>query len=780
MAKVKDKDTIQDISLCQGIRLSKSIYETKENRLLTLLVKGFVVYLLAMGSIGFYLSAFSIEYNAFICHVVIFLMAMASAMLYYRLLTENLGYMVVLVLFVLLVYKFRTYINSGFYAIVNITTDGAAQYFNIDIQRVYSEQIENRYVTVTFAVLFIGIVLDIFLNVYVSRRMQYVTVIFAIMGLNMVPLYLVFEPDGFYTAMVLGGIALAYVFRSGKHYSPQVSVKRDDIKFKEKKRRKNKPGEMAYVYDAKAMVNAGIIALAFVVAMVPVISAFKPQETFNVGYQDNKYKKLSMAAVSTILMDGLSGFFKMSRDVGGLESGKLGEVSTIRLDYQTDLVVQLTPYTDDRIYLKGFTGVKYNPYANSWTSIEYIRDANSDFLTPEAQSLKDFYDEGYEYSAEAVIRVRNVESDVIYRPYYFYSLTPDKQYTNMVVYPRLEGNNSYVEGSYYDGQAYTDADLYVPEANIEAIETIVAELGDPITQEQIIQALIDYYQENFPYTIQPGKTPYREDFVNDFLLEKKKGYCSHYASAAVLIFRYMGIPARYVEGYAIDYEQIYNAELVDGAEYEDYYDGYSEIGETALVSINVTDADAHAWVEVFDMQQGWHVVEVTPYATTVEEEAEDFWDMFADMMDDSGETGDSGVNDALGNGDTLNKLIKNAVYVLGILLALGLVILMGAKAWAWIHFLIIFARADLNDKLIYKYQRMLRKLKKRNKEFREKVNYREQIDYLVKLRQEKTTAEDIEKSREKVIAILEQAGFSQEMISNEDYEFVVDWCRAVI
>lgn len=776
----KDKDIIQDISLCAGIRLSKSIYETKENRLLTLLVKGFVVYLLAMGSIGFYLSAFSIEYNAFICHVVIFLMAMASAMLYYRLLTENLGYMVVLVLFVVLVYKFRAYINSGFYAIVNITTDGAAQYFNIDIQRVYSEQIENRYVTVTFAVLFIGIVLDIFLNVYVSRRMQYVTVIFAIMGLNMVPLYLVFEPDGFYTAMVLGGIALAYVFRSGKHYSPQVSVKRDDIKFKEKKRKKNKPGEMAYVYDVKAMVNAGIIALAFVTAMVPVISAFKPQESFNVGYQDNKYKKLTMAAVSTILMDGLSGFFRMSRDVGGLESGKLGDVSTIRLDYQTDLVVQLTPYTDDRIYLKGFTGVQYNPYANSWTSIEYIRDANSDFLTPEAQSLKDFYDEGYEYSAEAIIRVRNVESDVIYRPYYYYSHTPDKQYMNMVVYPRLEGNNSYVEGAYYNGQAYTDADLYVPEENIEAIETIVAELGDPITQEQIIQSLIDYYQENFPYTIQPGKTPYREDFVNDFLLEKKKGYCSHYASAAVLIFRYMGIPARYVEGYAIDYEQIYNAELVEGAEYEDYYDGYSEIGETALVSINVTDADAHAWVEVFDMQQGWHVVEVTPYATTVEEEAEDFWNMFADMMDDSGETGNDIVNDAFGDGDTINKLIKNAVYVIGILLALGLVILLGARAWGWIHFLIIFARADLNDKLIYKYQRMLRKLKKRNKEFREKVNYRQQIGYLAELRQEKLAAEDIEKSREKVIAILEQAGFSQEMISNEDYEFVVNWCRTVI
>ena len=44
--------------------------------------------------------------------------------------------------------------------------------------------------TVTFVALFIGIVLDILLNVYISRRMQYVTAIVIIMCLNLIPLYL--------------------------------------------------------------------------------------------------------------------------------------------------------------------------------------------------------------------------------------------------------------------------------------------------------------------------------------------------------------------------------------------------------------------------------------------------------------------------------------------------------------------------------------------------------------------------------------------------------------
>ena len=772
MAKAKDKDTIKDINICQGIRLSKSIYEAKENRLLTLLIKGVIVYLLTMGSIGFYLSAFSIEYNQALCNIVIFVMALFSAMLYYRLLTENAGYMVVLVLFCFLVYKFKAYINSGFYAMVNVTTDGAAQFFNIDIQKIYVEQIEDRYVTVTFAVLFIGIVLDIFLNVYISRRMQYVTAIFAIMGLNMVPLYLIFEPDSIYTVMVLGGIALAYVYRSGKHYSPQVSVKRDDIKFKDKGRKKDKLKEMAYVYDAKAMVNAGIIVMAFIVLLVSVVTAFKPKESFNVGYKVNKYKNLTMTAVSTILMDGLSGFFRNSDAVGGVDHGKLGQVSTIRLDHQTDLVVQMTSYSYDRIYLKGFTGSRYNPYANTWSDMANIK-GRDEYVTPEALSLRDNYLDNYEYSSEAIIRIDNVENDTVYRPYYMYEANRDGQFLEMTVYPRLEANKSSTNAEYYTDAAYDEWDLHVPPENVEAIESVINQLDDPLLNEDIIQSVIDLFQEKYPYTIQPGRTPYKEDFVNDFLMEKKKGYCSHYASSAVLIFRYMGIPARYVEGYAIDYDQIINAELLSEYSYQDYFDGYSELGETAMLNIEVTDADAHAWVEVYIANYGWCPVEVTPYATTEEEEQEDFWALFADMMDDSNQSADTNVQAILGENNTLDKFIKGTAYAVVSILVLIILLIASGKALNWIKYLIKFTQADINDRLIFKYQRMCKKRKTKDKEFADKLNYRDQIDYVV----EGITDNDIEKSREKVVAILEKAGFSQEIISAEEYEYVVSWCK---
>lgn len=38
------------------------------------------------------------------------------------------------------------------------------------------------------------------------------------------------------------------------------------------------------------------------------------------------------------------------------------------------------------------------------------------------------------------------------------------------------------------------------------------------------------------------------DFIENFLTTSKIGHSVHFATAAALMFRYYGIPARYVEG----------------------------------------------------------------------------------------------------------------------------------------------------------------------------------------------------------------------------------------
>lgn len=101
------------------------------------------------------------------------------------------------------------------------------------------------------------------------------------------------------------------------------------------------------------------------------------------------------------------------------------------------------------------------------------------------------------------------------------------------------------------------------------------------------QAIADMLELTTEYDLQVPITPEGEDFVAYFLTESHRGYCVHYASAAVLLLRMNGIPARYVSGYT--------AEVADGK---------------ALVP----DSAAHAWVEIYLVGRGWYPVEVTPAA----------------------------------------------------------------------------------------------------------------------------------------------------------------------
>jgi transglutaminase-like putative cysteine protease len=86
--------------------------------------------------------------------------------------------------------------------------------------------------------------------------------------------------------------------------------------------------------------------------------------------------------------------------------------------------------------------------------------------------------------------------------------------------------------------------------------------------------------------------PIGKDVVENFLFDSKQGYCIHYASAATLLLRSLGVPTRYVEGYAIKPEDF--KENDDGT-------------YTALA----LDYDGHAWAEIYSSVRGWIPIEVT-------------------------------------------------------------------------------------------------------------------------------------------------------------------------
>lgn len=119
---------------------------------------------------------------------------------------------------------------------------------------------------------------------------------------------------------------------------------------------------------------------------------------------------------------------------------------------------------------------------------------------------------------------------------------------------------------------------------------------NPLTELNTITTFILVTLQNRAvYTTTPGNTPYNKDVIDYFLFENGKGYCVHFASAAALMYRMYGIPARYVTGFVAQPTDFRPSRFTKG-----YF------------TATLTDKSAHAWVEIYLDNYGWVPVEVTP------------------------------------------------------------------------------------------------------------------------------------------------------------------------
>lgn len=126
--------------------------------------------------------------------------------------------------------------------------------------------------------------------------------------------------------------------------------------------------------------------------------------------------------------------------------------------------------------------------------------------------------------------------------------------------------------------------LSLPEATRTAAVQILQK-NDLRTPEDILQ----YVKDSATYSLMTAPPPQgTEDFAIWFLQNGETGFCVHFASAAAVLLRAAGYPARYVTGYAI--------------------------GTRSNVTINVKERDAHAWVEYAEPKSGylWKIFEATP------------------------------------------------------------------------------------------------------------------------------------------------------------------------
>ncbi len=111
---------------------------------------------------------------------------------------------------------------------------------------------------------------------------------------------------------------------------------------------------------------------------------------------------------------------------------------------------------------------------------------------------------------------------------------------------------------------------------------------DPNDPYAVIEAVAKYIQGAKKYNLDYDRALNSENNIAVAFLSDKysEGICQHYATSATMLYRTLGIPARYTVGYAVE---------------------ITEAGTPTYV----TEHDGHAWVEVYIDGYGWLKVEVT-------------------------------------------------------------------------------------------------------------------------------------------------------------------------
>lgn len=224
------------------------------------------------------------------------------------------------------------------------------------------------------------------------------------------------------------------------------------------------------------------------------------------------------------------------------------------------------------------------------------------------------------------LRVKtDMKSSIFYTPYAMASYPQNAQpfFDAYVKNPmqeteyKLQWANDYVNYWNYEnpaaGERYRafvyDTYLQIPDAlreTFDGIDEIARQKEDvPASISQgggselyaYEDAALRIVQAGKHYSLNTPRVPDGEDFVTWFLLDSDTGYCVHFATAATMLLRYYGVPARYATGYLTR----------------------AEAGEWKTV----TQDEAHAWVEVYVDGYGWTVFDPTPASMDAEPDTPD-------------------------------------------------------------------------------------------------------------------------------------------------------------
>lgn len=336
-----------------------------------------------------------------------------------------------------------------------------------------------------------------------------------------------------------------------------------------------------------------------------------------------------------------------------LPEGNLQQAGAI--EYTEATMLEVTMSKPESLYLRGFTGSIYTGKSWKVTENQTAYEAGNLFywlhndgffaLSQLSKVSEILYGENQNTSgntenqteidtSETTISVKNIAADrqYLYVPYELKSIQASENQIDEILwtdglwgcseyrlaslgnlvksYPKIA--QTYLNDSQNVGEEVSSLSVYkndeehynewvyqnyteISEDTRQVLQDALGEVqwaGSHMDYGEAKKLILSYLDQNLIYQTNVETCPKDIDFLEYLLHTSRQGYDVHYASAAALMYRYCGIPARYVEGYIITKED------VKGLEEES--------------TIKVKQSAAHAWAEIYQDGIGWVPVETCP------------------------------------------------------------------------------------------------------------------------------------------------------------------------
>ncbi len=356
-----------------------------------------------------------------------------------------------------------------------------------------------------------------------------------------------------------------------------------------------------------SIMRSGVIFTAVAIGLAWVLTSVAVAAPLTTAVKSLDELWLDFAADASGFFQGLNSSNARPVSAGFGSSMTVGPSWSVSDDPVLTLVGAERPY-----YLAAVTYDHYTGRGWSWTDAHQRSVAAEAPTFPSWTPDRPLISEGFE-AVTVTVQILSPQGRDLYAPGFpvrFFAPTVVTEPSAGPIFGGIEAAGSLETGQMYDVTAIVSSDVteaqlasaptdYEPEITAlyldttgitdrtrEMAATIAATVpNDPYHAAKALATFLR--SEAFVYdtsVILPQDA--NQDMVDYFLHESRRGFCTYYASAMVMMARSQGIPARLAVGYGP------GSRVEDGA-------------------FLVSQKDAHAWAEVYFPGYGWQIFEST-------------------------------------------------------------------------------------------------------------------------------------------------------------------------